>query len=49
MEDLQHARGAGCRKGNIGAKILVRVMGLKSSIGFPVLRVLAGGGDSHMK
>ena len=27
MEDLQHAQDAGCRKGNIGAKILVRMMG----------------------
>ena len=27
MEDLQHVRDAGCRKGNIGAKILVRMMG----------------------
>ena len=27
MEDLQHVRDAGYRKGNIGAKILVRMMG----------------------
>ena len=27
MEDLKHAQDAGCRKGNIGAKILVRMMG----------------------
>ena len=27
MEDLQHVRDAGCQKGNIGAKILVRMMG----------------------
>ena len=26
MEDLQHARDAGSQKGNIGAKILVRMM-----------------------
>lgn len=27
MEDLQHARDAGSRKGNIGAKTLVGMMG----------------------
>ena len=27
MEDLQHPRDAGSRKRNIGAKILVRMMG----------------------